>query len=410
MTAISDADLVVVGAGAAGLMAAIYAGRNGRPALVLEGARTLGAKILVAGGGRCNVTHDVVDETSYAGSKPNAIRKVLRRYDVPETVAFFRELGVELKREESGKLFPVSDKARSVLDALLRAAAEAGAEIRHPCRVESVRREGDAFVVEGADFAVRARRLVLATGGQSLPKSGSDGKGWEFARALGHSVTPRLLPALVGLTLADGFFVRELSGLTLEATLDVRAPSGKLLATRTASTLCTHFGVSGPGPMDISRHLLNAQLDDAAARLTIAWLPDRSAGSLDDELRGLGQRSVLRALSASLPERLARALCAEAGVDPGTAGHALTRDGRRALVRAVCATVLPVTGTRGWSQAEATAGGVPLSEVNLRTMESRCCPALHLCGEMLDVDGRIGGYNVQWAWASGFVAGSANRA
>ncbi len=405
-----QADLVVVGAGAAGLMAAIHAGRNGQPALVLEGARTLGAKILVAGGGRCNVTHDIVDETSYAGSKPNAIRKVLRRYDVPETIAFFGEFGVEFQREESGKLFPVTNKARTVLDALLRGVEQADSRIQHPCRVQSVRREGDEFVVEGDGFAMRARRLILATGGKSLPKSGSDGQGWEFARALGHTVTPRLLPALVGLTLADGCFGRDLSGFTLEATLEVRAASGKRLATRTASTLCTHFGISGPGPMDISRHYLNAQLDDTGAQLTIAWLPGRSEDSIDAELRGLGKRTVLRGLKASLPERLARALCTAAGVEPNTFGHALSREGRRALVRAVCATVLPVTGTRGWNQAEATAGGVPLAELQLKTMESRICPGLYFCGEMLDVDGRIGGYNFQWAWASGFVAGSAAAA
>jgi len=403
-------DLLVVGAGAAGLMAAVHAGRNGCPAAVLEGARTLGAKILVAGGGRCNVTHDVVDESSYAGSTPNAIRKVLRRYDVPETVAFFAELGVELKREETGKLFPVSNKARSVLDALLRAIGDSGSRIHHPCRVEAVRRDADFFVVEGADFAVRARRLILATGGKSLPKSGSDGGGWQIARSLGHTITPRLLPALVGLTLTDGCFVQTLSGLTLEATLEVRAPSGRRLASRTASTLCTHFGISGPGPMDISRHLLDAQLDDPNAMLTISWLPGTTEESLDAELRQLGKRTVQKAFSGRLPDRLVRGLCAEAGVDPNTPGHALSREGRRALTRAVCATILPVTGTRGWNQAEATAGGVPLSELRLKTMESRICPGLHLCGEMLDVDGRIGGYNFQWAWASGYVAGSAAAA
>lgn len=406
----TEADLVVVGAGAAGLMAAVFAGRGGRPAIVLEGARTLGAKILVAGGGRCNVTHDVVDESSYAGSKPNAIRKVLRRFDVPETVRFFREQGVEFFREDTGKLFPVSNKARSILDALLQAAADAGSLVCHPCRVTAVRREAEQFVIEGDGFATRARRLILATGGKSLPKSGSDGAGWEFARALGHTVTPRLLPALVGLTLEEDCFVRGLSGLTLEAALTVAAPSGKRLATRTASTLCTHFGLSGPGPMDISRHFLDAQLDDPGARLSISWLPGASEEALDAELREIGKRTVLRALAEKLPERLARCLCAAAGIDTSLAGHGLSREQRRALVRAVFATPLPVSGTRGWNQAEATAGGVPLAELKLKTMESRVCPGLYLCGEMLDVDGRIGGYNFQWAWASGFVAGSSAAA
>jgi predicted Rossmann fold flavoprotein len=329
---------------------------------------------------------------------------VLRRFDVPETIAFFAELGVELVREDTGKLFPSTNRARTVLDALLRAAADAGATIAHPRRVAHVRPDGGGFVVEGDGFAVHAPRVVLATGGMSLPKSGSDGHGWTIARALGHTVTPRLLPALVGLTLADGHFVRDLSGLTLETTLDVRAASGKRLATRTASTLCTHFGISGPGPMDISRHWQHAHADDAGARLTIAWLDDGEE-ALDAMLRGLGARSVLRGLAERLPERLVRALCAGAGVDPATPGHALARHARRALVRALKETELPVTGTRGWKQAEATAGGVPLSEVHLDTMESRIRPGRFLCGEMLVVDGRIGGYNFQWAWATGHLAG-----
>ena len=404
------ADLVVVGGGAAGLVAAIHAGRAGVGATVLEGARTMGAKILVAGGGRCNVTHDIVDEKSYAGSTPHAVRKVLRRFDVAATVEFFKQLGVELKREESGKLFPVTDRASSVLDALLAAVRDAGSRMLHPCRVERVWQAEEGFVVEGSGFAMATPRVILATGGKSLPKSGSDGAGWKIARALGHTVTPRLLPALVGLTLADSSFVKSLSGLTLPTTLDVRAPSGKRIASRTASTLCTHFGISGPGPMDISRHFLNAQLDDPNTQLTISWLPERSEESLHAELRKLGKKTVLRVLSGWLPERLVRALCQDAGVDTQIAGHSLSRDGRRALVRALLATRLPVSGTRGWNQAEATAGGVPLAEVDLKTMESRVCPGLFLCGEMLDVDGRIGGYNFQWAWASGFVAGSSAAA
>jgi len=388
-------------------MAATWAGRTGTPPLVLDGARVLGAKILVAGGGRCNVTHDVVDERAYSGSTRPAIRKVLRRFDVERTVAFFAELGVELKREETGKLFPVSDDAHTVLDALLGAARAAGAEIRHPWRVRGVRREEPGFAISGTGGTIHARRLILATGGKSVPKSGSDGAGLEIARSLGHTVTPRLVPALVALRLADGCFVRGLSGLSIEATLEVRSATGKRLHALTGSTLCTHFGLSGPGPMDISRHWQRAVLDDPGAHLVVRWLPDETPETLDAALRDLGGSTVGRFLGSRVPARLATALCAEAAVDPATTGHVLTRPQRRALVRAVLDTPLPVTGPRGWNFAEATAGGVPLSEVHLKHMASRRAPGLYLCGEMLDVDGRIGGYNFQWAWSSGFVAGSA---
>jgi predicted Rossmann fold flavoprotein len=401
-------DLAVVGAGAAGLMAAIQAGRRAPGARIglFDGARTLGAKILVSGGGRCNVTHACASERDYAGSTPPAIRKVLLRFGVADTVAFFRELGVELKREETGKLFPVTDDARTVLDALLRAAREAAVELRHPWRVVEVAPSEGGFELRGTGGSVAARRVILATGGKSLPKSGSDGAGLEIARALGHTVTPRLLPALVALTLADGCFLRSLAGVTLPATLEVRAATGRRLASFTDSTLLTHFGISGPSAMNASRHYLEAALGDPGASLVANWLPGETADSVDAALRDPKNPSPGRWLAARIPERLARALCEAAGVPYPGPVHALSRERRRALASLATSMRLPVTGHRGWNFAEATAGGVPLRELRLETMESRARPGLHLCGEMCDVDGRIGGFNFQWAWASGFVAGT----
>ena len=401
-------DIAVIGAGAAGLFAAIWAGRagGGQTVVALEGARKLGAKILVAGGGRCNVTHDEVDASAYAGGSRNAIRKVLLRFAVPETVAFFRDLGVPLKREDTGKLFPATDSARTVLDALLRAAHDARVELRHPWRVESLVREGDGFRVSGDGGSLFARRVILATGGRSLPKSGSDGHGYTLAKALGHTLTKRIFPALVPLTLPANHFLTALSGITLPATLDVVSGQGKRLVSFTNSTLLTHFGLSGPSVLDISRYYIDARFDDPDALLTINWLPGRTTEQVEADLLALGRVTPLRHLAGQLPERLVRALAEAAGVDPALPAQQLTRPARRALATALTALPLPVTGNRGYTYAEVTAGGVPLSEVRLETMESRVCPGLYLCGEILDVDGRIGGYNFQWAWASGFVAGS----
>jgi predicted Rossmann fold flavoprotein len=397
--------LAVVGAGAAGLMAALWARRTdpARPVLLLDGARTLGAKILVSGGGRCNVTHHAVDETAFAGSTPAAIRKVLRRFGVPETVAFFRGLGVELKREDTGKLFPVGDRARTVLDALLRGARAAGVEIRHPWRVEAVERASAGFVLRSATGAsLEAARVILATGGRSLPRSGSDGGGYALARSLGHTLTPRIVPALVPLTLPRGHFLCSLSGVSAPAALEVRGASGRRLVALDGAVLCTHFGLSGPAVLDVSRHLIHARLDDPRASLVVNWLPGMATGEADEALR---TTAAARYAGGRLPERLARALVAAAGVEWGTPAHRLPRDGRRALARALTALDLPVTGDRGFTVAEVTAGGVPLVELDLDTMESRACPGLALCGEICDVDGRIGGFNFQWAWSSGYVAG-----
>lgn len=430
------AEIAVIGAGAAGLMASIFAARalrsdadkavpaRPRPTVIaLDGARTLGAKILVAGGGRCNVTHHRVDESAYAGSSRNAIRKVLRRFDVPQTVAFFESLGVTLKREDTGKLFPTTDSARTVLNALLDAARRAGVEIVHPWRVSKIERVGApgggggavgstaVFTIHPADSAlepIHARRIILCTGGKSLPKSGSDGVGHAIAKSFGHSITPRVFPALVPLLLPAGHVLTTLSGLTLPATLELRSATGKRLRAFTDSTLCTHFGLSGPSVLDISRYYTD-ELPNGG-RLFISVLPSTTPEALDRDLQFLGRQTPLRFFSARVPERMARALCEFAGVDPVTPGANLTREQRRALVSAFTELELPITGDRGWNYAEVTAGGVPLDELHLDTMESRVCPGLHLAGEICDVDGRIGGFNFQWAWASGFVAGSAAAA
>jgi hypothetical protein len=311
---------------------------------------------------------------------------------------------------ETGKLFPVTDRARTVLDALLGETRRAGVELLHPRRVEAIRRAAGPFVMAGAWGELEARRVVLATGGRSLPKSGSDGHGLRMAQSLGHSLTPRVFPALVPLLLRDDSFLRELAGITLPATIEVRSGSDKRVAAFTDSTLLTHFGLSGPSVLDISRYYLDAVAEDPDARLVANWLPDETVESLDGALRSLGKRSAGRTLAERLPERFARELCAHVGVDPSAPGSTMRRESRRALSHATCAMELPVTGDRGWNHAEVTAGGVPLAEVRLETMESRACPGLFLCGEMLDVDGRIGGYNFQWAWSSAHVAGMSGAA
>ncbi|MBX3395322.1 MAG: aminoacetone oxidase family FAD-binding enzyme [Phycisphaerae bacterium] len=404
-------------------MAAIWAGRTAQKVArplrirVLDGAVKLGAKILVSGGGRCNVTHERVSETAYSGSTPPAIRNVLRRFDVPQTIEFFEEMGVRLKREETGKLFPVSDRARTVLDALLQAAREAGVVLQHPARVEHVQRMESlehqphpAYLLSGTFGTVSARRVILATGGRSLPKTGSDGAGYAITRSLGHSTTSHIFPALVPLVLDSSCFIRELSGLTIPATLELRLASGKRLIAFTDSTLCTHFGLSGPGVLDISRHYLSARLRADDVALFINWLPGESPQSLDQALiefaRRQGSAGVVRFFADRLPQRLAKALCKAAGVDPSLAAHSVSREQRRSLVTAATNLKLPVTGDRGFAVAEVTAGGIPLKQVRLETMESRMSSGLHLCGEICDVDGRIGGYNFQWAWSSGFVAGT----
>jgi hypothetical protein len=398
--------IAVVGAGAAGLATAIFAARRGAkgPVVVFDGARRPGAKILVSGGSRCNVTNAVVTERDFHGSPPHLVKRVLRAFAVEETVAFFREVGVALHEEEHGKLFPDANRSAVVLRALLDEAGRRGVTLRAGERVRSVEPAGGAFVVRTDREAVPAERVVLATGGLSLPKTGSDGQGLGMAEALGHSLVPTT-PALVPLVLS-GSFHAPLSGIAHEVELSVRA-EGRVVERRRGSLLWTHFGVSGPVVLDVSRTWLRARLEGRAPTLEASLQPGLEFGPAEEELVRLSASgpslTVARALARWLPAGVSEAVASEAGLGDTPLGR-MRREERRTLVHSLVARVLPVVDSRGYAFAEATAGGVPLAEVDTRTMESRLVPGLFLVGEMLDVDGRIGGFNFQWAWSSGWVA------
>ncbi|WP_428389297.1 NAD(P)/FAD-dependent oxidoreductase [Mucisphaera sp.] len=405
-------DLVVVGAGAAGLMASIAAGRESHGRLriaALDGAKKLGAKILVAGGGRCNVTHDVVKPEDYAGASRPAINKVLKAFTVEQTVTFFRELNVHLKREETGKLFPTTDSARTVLDALIGATKQAGVDICTETRVLSIKQQMRGFEIDTSAGCFEAGHVVIATGGKSLPKTGSDGKGYELVSALGHTIDPTW-PALVPLVLPESHWLTTLSGLAVEAELRVHAGNGRILHREHGPCLFTHFGLSGPIPMNLSRHLTQARQDDAAASMTLNLLDGASFEDADRRLRQAitsdAGSTILTMLRRNLPDSLARAIIAHVlACDPRRVMAQLTKETRHLLIRTLTELPIPVVRDRGYLFAEVTAGGVPLSEVHLKSMASKVCDSLSLCGEILNVDGRIGGYNFQWAWASGHLAG-----
>ncbi|MEX2358252.1 MAG: NAD(P)/FAD-dependent oxidoreductase [Pirellulaceae bacterium] len=405
--------VVIVGGGAAGLMAAIWAARTDaqRSIILLDGAKRLGAKILIAGGGRCNVTHHEVAPEDFCGSSRNAIKKVITRFGVPETLRFFQELGVHLKREPTGKLFPTTNRAQTVLDALLGEAKRLGVKIDVGHRVENIRplepsSEGAAARLElsGPWGTLHADQVILCTGGKSVPKTGSDGHGLELAKRLGHELTPKLVPSLVPLALPPKHPLTTLSGISLPANFELRRQSGKRLVNVSGDVLFTHKGLSGPAVLDISRHWILAHQDGDAV-LAVNWLPDASPEELDQTLQSLGKRPVRAHLRPLLADRLVDLLLSESGIPADACGSDLTQDQRKSLVQAATDQVLPITGDLGFKVAEVTAGGVPLVQIDLKTMQSRKMPGLYLCGEICDVDGRIGGFNFQWAWSSGYVAG-----
>jgi len=459
--------VIVVGAGAAGITAAIRAAEGGARVRLLNAHPRIGLKILMSGGTRCNVTHREVSASDFHGGSRHVVARILRAFTPEETRAWFEALGVALKLEETGKYFPVSDDAQTVLDALLAECARVGVEVRSGARVVRIERtasgegarRGDRDDVEAGrsqlersavpaaqdaaparfrlgiqrvsgtaafgrgvadagrvdwplpDVAIDERldadAVILASGGLSFPRTGSDGTGYALARSLGHTLVPPV-PALTPLTSEDPWCVM-LQGLTADAELTLRV-NGRVETRVRGSLLWTHFGYSGPAALDLSRHWLRARERTSEVGVTLSVAPGATLEPLERAWLDAAKRdhiTVRRHLAERMPERLAIQLCAESGVGPAMKLSQVPRERRRELLERIVARPLRVDGTLGYEKAEVTAGGVDLSEVDASTLASRKCAGLWLCGEVLDVEGRLGGFNFQWAWSSGRVAGRA---
>lgn len=405
----SDRPVVIVGAGAAGLLAAIFAAGRGRRVLLLERTRDGGRKILVSGGGRCNVLPSRLDPARFVtDSSPNTLRKMLLSWPLAEQRRFFEEeAGIELALEpETGKLFPASNSARQVRDNLFALARRRGVETRFDALVEDLAPRPDGgWSVRLQDGEIDAAAVILATGGQSMPGTGSDGTGFEIVRRLGHTVHPTY-PALTPLT-ADPPRHAPLAGISLEVTITAPGP-GRGFRTH-GGFLFTHRGYSGPSVLDVSHLAVRSRLAGGPPQpLLIQWT-EMDAAAWDLTFRE-GTGTTVGILRRHLPDRLADALLAESGVDSTRPLHQLRREERLRLIELLTRSPLPWTGDEGYRKAEVTGGGIALSEVDPRTLESRIRPGLFLCGEILDAFGPIGGYNFAWAWATGRAAGLGSSA
>jgi predicted Rossmann fold flavoprotein len=330
---------------------------------------------------------------------------------VSETVSFFAGLGVALHEEAHGKLFPDSNRSRDVLDALLREVAARGAVLLPSTRIAQIEPVDGLWHLRAPGAGFDARVVVLATGGQSLPKSGSDGGGFEMARALGHTIVPTT-PALAPLVLADSPAAvhRAIQGVAHPAELSLWV-DGTVVHRTTGDLLWTHFGISGPVTLDMSRHWLRASFDGATPRLTLGFHPPERFEALDSRWTALAadrpRASVLSTLASLVPASVAGALLGRLEIDGAIPLAHLLRTDRRRLAHALAEWPLDVVDSRGYTYAEATAGGVSLEEVHAATLISKRHPRLSFVGEILDVDGRLGGFNFQWAWASARTAAAA---
>jgi predicted Rossmann fold flavoprotein len=424
-------DVAVLGAGAAGLLAAIRASERGRSTVLLEKNRRPGVKILISGGTRCNLTNarglrdlSVVSgpiDPAYDASQGRGARAIqdafgpagrflgpaLRALSVDRTIGLFEAEGVATKVEANGKIFPVSDRATEVLDGLLGRLRRAGATLRTSCPALSIEPREDGFEVNAPEGSIRAARVIIAVGGQSYPGAGTSGDGYLFGRRFGHTIVePR--PALVPLRVQVDW-VASLKGITIpDVVVKVLEPGVSTpLLRRRESLLFAHFGLSGPAILDVSRAVARHGLQDRLA-LALDLVPVKTAQALNGWLQAscrAGRVSVAGLVAQLIPRRVADAVLAEAQIPLDRVGPELTRDERRSLVINLKDLRLPVVGTLGFAKAEVTSGGIALDEVNSENMESRRQPGLFLIGEVLDLDGLIGGYNFQAAWSTGWLAG-----
>ena len=432
----------VIGGGAAGLVAAAFAAAGGADVTLIERTADGGRKILISGGGRCNVLPSELASDRFVTDSPaHLLRGLLRSWPLHEQRAFFeRDLGIPLALEkESGKLFPHSNRAKDIRDGLVAFARARGVRMQFNSSVTAIQPSAGGFTLQTSNGDLQAARVILATGGLSVPATGSDGTGLQVAAGLGHRMIPTY-PALTPLLGSSASGHALLSGVSLEVRLRAK-PNGRMVET-SGGFLFTHRGYSGPSVLDIS-HVVTRESRSASSE-SFAVAPgvpaDRSAALVDlsassassaalvgfsapsvairaqrSALEAAASESVIEAPSALIstllgrhvPARLGERLMIEAGIPPDRRTSGLRRTERLSLIGHLTSYVLPVGGDEGYKKAEVTGGGVALDEVEPRTLESRRCPGLHFCGEILDAFGPIGGHNFAWAWATGRAAGLA---
>lgn len=399
-------DVVVLGGGAAGLMASITAATNGAKTAIIEHKDRMGKKILSTGNGKCNYTNEKQGITYYRGDNPAFVLPVFEQFGKEETLAFFQKLGI-CPKSKNGYYYPQSEQAASICDVLRMETAYRKVTVFTACEATELTMRGSQFVFHTSAGKITARKVIFATGLLAAPKTGSDGSAIPFIKQFGHRLSD-VVPALVALTCSEPFF-RQLAGIRTEAAVTLFV-DGREAAADHGEVQLTDYGISGIPVFQVSRFAAKALKKKEAVSATLDFLPQMSKEAL---LHSLSQRfhenahgkTAEQAMIGFLNKKLCDVLLKETGVSLSVHAGAVTDRQLEALASLCKQFTVHITGSKSFDQAQVCAGGVKTDEIDPYTMESRLVPGIYFAGELVDIDGICGGYNLQWAWSSGYVAG-----
>ena len=397
-------DIAIIGGGAAGIMAAIFAGKSGKNIILIERNDTLGKKLLATGNGRCNLTNMKANSSHYHGGSPAFIDKVLDKFCANKTIEYFESLGLMLKEETNGRIFPKTNSSESVLNVLFEELKNFKVDVIYKSLARGITKNGNFFIKLDNNKIIEAQKIIMTTGGKAAHQFGSSGDGYYWAEKFGHTIIATY-PALVPIEIKENW-IKSAQGIKIEGNITLTM-KGRVMSQSFGDILFTHFGLSGPAAMSQGR-LISANIN-LNPKISLDIFPEIELNILDDKVKSIistnGKKTIKNCLSGIVPQKLAEIIIQNKNINPDKKSAEISKLDRLNIIKTLKNIELTPTKTRPFKESQVTSGGINTAEINPETMESKKTPGLFFAGEIIDVDGDSGGYNLQWAWSSGYLAG-----